>query len=359
MKIRVVDFFSGCGGTSCGLKSAGMKILLGIDNASDAEITYRRNFPRSDFICEDIRNVVPKDLESYVSVNRKYPLLFSACAPCQPFSQQNRNKVQRITKDHDASLLDEFHRFLKFFLPEYVFVENVPGLQKVSKRSGPFSRFIKLLESLKYSFDDRVVNSQDYGVPQRRQRLLLIGSRLGDISIPEATHGEGTQNPEFSTVRDWIEHFPAITAGEEHQDVPNHRARGLSLQNLTRLQQTPAGGDRRNWPKNLLLECHKEHEGHTDVYGRLWWDRPASALTTKCITISNGRFGHPVQDRAISVREAASLQTFPDDFIFHGSLQSMSRHIGNAVPALLAERIGKAIISHYRRYHRQAVKEGL
>lgn len=334
-----------------------MKILLGIDNASDAEITYRSNFPQSNFLCEDIRQVMPIDLEGDISVNRKYPLLFSACAPCQPFSQQNRNKVQRISKNHDASLLDEFHRFLKYYLPEYVFVENVPGLQKVSKRTGPFSRFIKLLESLRYSLDYRIVDSQDYGVPQRRQRLLLLGSRLGKIAIPEATHGMGTSNPKFSTVRNWIEHYPPITAGEEHPEIPNHRARGLSSENLNRLKQTPIGGDRRNWPKKLLLECHKEHQGHTDVYGRLWWDRPASALTTKCITLSNGRFGHPEQDRAISVREAASLQTFPDDFIFHGSLQSMSRHIGNAVPALLAQEIGKTIINHYRRYQRQAMKE--
>lgn len=318
-----------------------MKILLGIDNAHDAEVTYRSNFPKADFICEDIRRVAPQDLEKYISVDRKTPLLFSACAPCQPFSQQNRNKVQRISKNHDASLLNEFHRFVEFYLPEYIFVENVPGLQKVSKRTGPFSRFIKLLDYLEYSIDDRVVDSQDYGVPQRRQRLLLLGSRLGEISIPEPTHGVGMQNPDFSTVRDWIGHFPPIEAGEEHPEIPNHRSRALSPQNLNRIRQTPAGGDRRHWPKKLLLECHKEHAGHTDVYGRIWWDRPASALTTKCITLSNGRFGHPDQDRALSVREAASLQTFPEDFIFHGTLQSMSRHIGNAVPTLLAEKIGK------------------
>lgn len=353
MKIRVADFFCGCGGTSAGLRSAGMKILLGIDIDCNAETTFRTNFPDARFFNADARNLRPSELEPIVKRNREYPLLFSACAPCQPFSNQNRNTVKRISKLHDAALLDEFHRFVSYFLPEYIFLENVPGLQKVSRRTGPFARFLRHLDSLNYDVSTETIDCQAYGVPQKRQRLVLLASRLGPIEFPVPTHGTSHGLRPFSTVRDWIYTLPPIVAGEEHPDVPNHRARMLSDRNLARIRATPEGGDRRNWPRKLMLECHREHKGHTDVYGRLDWDRPASALTTKCITLSNGRFGHPEQDRALSVREAACLQTFSQDFLFFGILDSMARQIGNAVPVLIAKVFGQTIVRHYASVTRQ------
>lgn len=139
--------------------------------------------------------------------------------------------------------------------------------------------------------------------------------------------------------------MPPIAAGEVHPVIPNHWAAKLSEKNLLRIQNTPEGGDRRHWPNNLKAGCHLNYNGHSDVYGRMKWDAPASTLTTKCISYSNGRFGHPDQNRAISVREAARLQTFPDNFIFKGSLISCARQVGNAVPPLMAQRISESFIT--------------
>jgi len=161
-----------------------------------------------------------------------------------------------------------------------------------------------------------------------------------------STHG--TARRPVATVRDWIDGLPAIAAGCTDSDDPDHRAAALSATNLRRIAATPEGGGREAWPRSLLLDCHRKFEGHSDVYGRLAWDRPAAGLTTRCISYSNGRFGHPNQDRALSVREAACLQTFPRRYRFVGSLESKARQVGNAVPPLMAKAIGKAFLAHAR-----------
>jgi DNA (cytosine-5)-methyltransferase 1 len=217
----------------------------------------------------------------------------------------------------------------------------------VDNGAGPFHDFVFFLKGLGYKFDYDVIESQDYGVPQRRRRLILVASLLGEIKLPKKTHGPGTANPSYSTVWDWISDFPPIAAGETHPVILNHRAARLSDKNLERIRATPEGGGRLDWPDELVLECHsKEYRGHTDVYGRMRKDRPATGLTTRCISLSNGRFGHPEQDRAISVREAASIQTFTRDFTFLGNLNSMARQIGNAVPATLARVFGQMLLEH-------------
>ncbi len=325
-----------------------MSIALGVDNDHDAGRTFQLNFPEAHLFEKRIQDLRPRDLLPHIAPVRDYILVFSACAPCQPFSKQNRNRVRRITKRHQASLLDQLHRFIRFFAPEYLFLENVPGMQQISERTGPFARFLGFLDKLGYWVDKAVVHSQDYGVPQRRQRLVLLASKLDRIVIPKATHAGDGKKTRFSTVWEWISYLPPIAAGEEHPKIPNHRARSLSSLNLKRIRNTPEGGDRRDWPRRLLLDCHKEHDGHSDVYGRLSKHKPASALTTRCITLSNGRFGHPTQDRALSVREAACIQTFPRNFIFLGNFTSMGMQVGNAVPILLAEKFGRSIIRHYR-----------
>lgn len=327
-----------------------MRIIAGIDRDSDAAQTFRTNFPEAAFLETDIRDLRACDLDQHIDrCPRTYPLLFSFCAPCQPFSKQNHDK----SDGHQAaSLLGEMHRFMRRFRPDLIFLENVPGLQRVSKEDEVFSGFLQLLRTLKYHVDRRLVRSQDYGVPQHRQRLVLIGSRLGPIAIPSPTHGPGTANASYSTVWNWIADLPRLSAGGHDPKVRNHRCMALSPMNLERIQNTPEGGGRRDWPKHLRLSCHNGHRGHSDVYGRLFKDRPASALTTRCISLSNGRFGHPEQDRAISVREAACLQTFDRDFVFFGSLSSMARQIGNAVPVLLAEKIGLGFIEHRRALRR-------
>ena len=344
MKIRVVDFFCGCGGTSAGLQAAGMKILAGIDFDVDAGDTFKLNFPQAEFINKDITELYSPGISHLIPKKRKFPLLFSACAPCQPFTKQNTSKKD---SDERQNLLNNLHRFIRAYKPEYIFLENVPGLQKVSEEDGPFASFIRFLDRHDYYYELRVIKSQDYGVPQYRKRLVLIASCLKDIHFPSATHGPDAKY-DYVTVWESISDLPRIRAGKEHSEVKNHRAAKLSDKNLERLKATPVGGSRADWPKRLQLECHKEYSGHTDVYGRMLKDKPASALTTRCISLSNGRYGHPTQSRAISVREAARLQTFSDDFEFLGSLNSMARQIGNAVPILLALEFGNHFNKHFR-----------
>ena len=341
MTIKVFDFFSGCGGTSAGLQAAGMEIAFGLDLDPDAAATFRANFPGAHFLRKDLTRLRADRVQSLISAARTNPILFCGCAPCQPFSRQN---LQRKAEDSRVPLLSHFGRFVRYYRPEFVLVENVPGLQSISEEPGPLPGFANLLRRLDYQFVTATIDCCDYGVPQKRQRFVLLASNIGSIDLPPKTHGSGVGLAPISTVRDWIEDLPAIEAGQECGSVPNHRAANLSPLNLRRIRSTPPGGSRLDWPSELTLDCHVGHSGHTDVYGRLRMDQPASALTTRCISLSNGRFGHPVQDRALSVREAASLQTFARHFRFSGSLNSMARQIGNAVPTLLARRLGECFI---------------
>ena len=238
-------------------------------------------------------------------------------------------------------------RFLRRFRPELIFVENVPGLRDGSLGRKVFQRLIQALEELGYFTSHQIVRSQDYGVPQRRARLVLLSSLFGPVVFPAPSHGHGSHHSDYATVGEWIGDLPAISAGETHPVVPNHRAARLSPINLRRIQTTPPGGGWRDLPPDLMPESRKSgFNGFTDVYGRLSWDAPAPALTTRCISYSNGRFGHPFQDRAISVREAACLQTFPLDFVLTGNLNSQARQVGNAVPPLLAQHFGESIASN-------------
>jgi DNA (cytosine-5)-methyltransferase 1 len=344
LPIHVYDFFCGCGGTSAGFRAAGLEIRLGIDIDPDAQRTFETNFPEAIFLREDIYALPIETIVPYIVRIPDTINLFCCCAPCQPFSRQNKNPEKRKT---EAGLLYEFANFVEYYLPELIFLENVPGIQNVDDNVGPFGDFVAFLKYLGYWLAFDVIESKNYGVPQQRRRLILVASRLGPTSFPRETHGPGTPSPSYSTVWDWISRFPPIAAGQTHPGVPNHRAARLSERNLLRITATPQGGGRFDWPEELMLKCHLgEYHGHTDVYGRMHWNRPASGLTTRCVSLSNGRFGHPEQDRAISVREAASIQTFTDDFIFFGSLNSMARQIGNAVPVLIAEVFGRHFLAH-------------
>ncbi len=345
--LRVVDFFCGCGGTSAGLRNAGMEIILGIDSNHSVRETFEYNFPNSAFFCEDIRNVNVDDISEIIERNNALPLVFSCCAPCQPFSSQ---RTEKAVEDQRVNLISEFARFVERYNPDYIFVENVPGIRRPINGLEPFLELTTRLTELGYSHRVDVVLAKSYGVPQRRRRLVLLATRHGEIAFPNPTHGNSEGLLAYSTVADWIRQFPAISAGETHPTVPNHQSARLSPLNLRRIMATPQGGGRLDWDRELQLECHNgNYTGHTDVYGRMSWDFPASGLTTRCISLSNGRFGHPEQNRAISVREAASLQTFPIEFIFKGTVNSMARQIGNAVPVRLAQEFGQSIMDHNTR----------
>lgn len=341
-QIRVADFFCGCGGTSAGLRRSGMEIKLGLDIEPEAGRTYRQNFPEAAFLEKDIADVRPDQVEEEIGEGEG-PLLVSACAPCQPYS----TFVGQRANDPRRTLLLRLIPFIRQLEPTYIFIENVPGLKTASSSAGTFSRFCKALREDEYDVTTSVVDCQSYGVPQRRRRLVVLASRAGAVPLPEPTHGSGTENS-LSTVWDWIGDLPALEAGGHHPDVPNHLVSAVTDINLRRLRATPPGGGRHDWPEELRLDCHKDHRGHSDVYGRMHADGQSPVLTTKCTSISNGRFGHPFEDRPISVREAASLQTFPRDFLFSGGIKSSTRQVGNAVPVLLAQRMGDAFVAHHQ-----------
>lgn len=322
-----------------------MEPVFALDKEADAIATFRHNIPKAGHYvrvaAKAIEEFSPKRLRRQVATARRggSAILFAACAPCQPFTKQNTTRGGDT--DPRFFLLERVLDFISAYKPDYIFVENVPGLLQ-QRGGGPLEKLETCLRENGYASASGVIAAQDYGVPQRRRRFVLVASRLSPIELPKPTHGPDREHP-YQTVRDAIgdeERYPPLKAGETHSKIPNHRAACLSERNLARLWNTPEGEMRRNsWPEDLQLPCYKEYGGHTDVYGRMRWDAPATGLTTRCISLSNGRFGHPEQHRAISVREAA-LQTFPDGFVFTGSLNAQARQIGNAVPPLLAKVFG-------------------
>ena len=341
-QVVLADFFSGCGGTTLGFTRAGIRPVLAVEWDQDAAATYRLNFPKTTVIERDIREVETEEVDAVLQPSAGSIRLFAGCAPCQPFAGHRHAPT---SKDARSFLLLEFLRFVVDLNPELIFVENVPGMKRRSAAHGLFGEFIEEIAKT-HHVSYNVVCSADYGVPQTRRRLILVASRLGEIAVPLPTHGPAAGSS-HSTVRDWIATLPPISAGGGRTAVDSHRAMRLSTLNLERIRATPEGGDRRDWPSHLWPDCHRGgFVGHTDVYGRLSWDKPAPALTTRCISYSNGRFGHPSQDRALSAREAARLQTFPDRFRFAGSLTSQAKQIGNAVPVVLAECFGRHLVEH-------------
>lgn len=337
--MKALDFFCGAGGLTRGLLDAGINVVAGFDSDDRCRDTYEHNNPGVRFVHTDIKDVCLSDLKAKSRLREFDDVLFAGCAPCQPFSQQRRGNGQR----HVATLLSEFGRLIESALPGQILMENVPGVARVPGFS-TFRRFLHMLDSNQYRYSFRILDAKDYGVPQNRRRLVLTAVKGKEASLPEPKFGSASRP--FRTVRQAISHFHALEAGESCPETPNHVAASITSLNLDRLRNTPLdGGDRRSWPEHLRLECHKgDYAGHTDVYGRMRWDKPAPTLTGRCHSISNGRYGHPTQDRAISLREAAALQSFPDGYVFYGSNKHIAQQIGNAVPVSLARHLGKHIL---------------
>jgi len=339
--MNAIDFFCGGGGMTKGLIEAGINVVFGLDSNPLCQETYENNngIP---YINRDVSQVTTEELlEEFPILLDNDELLMVGCAPCQPFSVLNPNNPN---EHRSVNLLNEFGRIVQGVHPAHIMVENVPGLK--GRGEDVLQEFLDMLNAEGYEYDYRVINAKNYGVPQNRRRFVLIASRLFEPHIPPATHGD--ELLPYVTVYDAIHEYPALRAGQSDENVQNHRAAGLSEINLQRLQATPVnGGSRTDWPAELWLNCHENFTGHTDVYGRMMWGNVAPTLTVKCFSISNGRFAHPEQNRAISLREAAALQTFPDDYIFHGNLQEIGKQIGNAVPVLLAQRIAEYILEQH------------
>ena len=326
---------------TCGLRRAGINVIKGIDVDPSVKQTYERNNHGSSFLQADIRKLESSEVMNGIR-RRGNVLLFAACAPCQPFSVQFR-KNKRL--DLRRSLMICFGKIVAKIKPDYILVENVPGFK--SDKNPYYKLFKKILKAAGYEVSEGIVNAKDFGIPQNRRRFFLIASLHGRVTLPEQTFGSKLRP--HRTVREAISKYPKLRAGQKHDSVPNHQARALSKKNLMRIKSVRKnGGSRLGFPRKLVLNCHKNHHGHTDVYGRMHWDAPSPTLTCKCTSITNGRFGHPEQDRAITVREAAALQTFPENYVFYGNSTDTTKHVGNAVPVLLAEVFGRKICDHDR-----------
>ena len=335
--LKAIDFFCGGGGMTYGLRQSGIDVIAGVDFAEECKDTYEQNNPTSTFINSDIRELKENYFEENFSIKRNDDnLIFVGCSPCQYYSIINTDrKKSKDTKD----LLREFMRFVDYYNPGYILVENVPGI--LTRTDSVFPLFEDFLKKKKYFYKYEIVNMCYYGVPQTRKRFSLIASRLGDVYMPKPDQTKAVLS-EFIGLENG---FPSIEAG--HKDVTDfmHTASSLAPINIKRLINTPLnGGSRLAWKDNpaLQLRCYigKDHS-FTDVYGRLRWDKPSSTITTNFVKITSGRFAHPIENRGLSIREGATLQTFPKDYKFcANSILANARIIGNAVPPEYARRLG-------------------
>lgn len=337
--IGIVDLFCGVGGLTCGLRKAGLNVLAGYDFDLTCKFPYEYN-NKTKFVHKDINNVTGKEIKSILKGHDIKVLV--GCAPCQPFSNHQKDKANR--KLHkEWGLLYQYERLVNEVKPDIVSMENVPEIVKEKV----FEDFVKNLKDKKYYVNYYVVDAAKYGVPQRRRRLILLAAKDSEIKIIEQTHKIPV------TVRDTIKGLPAIKAGEQSKKDLLHKSNKLLDINLKRIKYSKPGGTWRDWPKELVLKCHKKQTGKTysAVYGRMEWDKVSPTITTQFTCYGTGRFGHPTQNRALSLREGALLQTFPKNYEFVQKNQNINmcdtaRQIGNAVPPRLGEIIGKSILEY-------------
>ena len=339
-RLKAVDFFCSAGGVSCGFKQAGIDVLGGIDIDLACQTTYEKNI-NAKYLCADVSSLPKEKVGETFGINRNQDdLLFVGCSPCQYYSNIKTDKTK---SNQTRLLLADFQEFVDYYRPGFVFIENVPGLDR--KQESPLGQFKNFLTNSGYVFEDSVLNAKYFGVPQNRRRYVLIANRLGkEILLPK-----GNKN-EIKTVKQAIgdyKVFPPIRSGTKDESTFMHSSASLDKLNLRRIQSTPHnGGGRLDWNSiDLQVDCYTRHKGHTDVYGRMFWGKPSPTITTRFVSLSNGRYGHPEQDRAISLREGATLQSFPSDYFFYSENQgTIAKMIGNAVPPLLAKAIAEVFI---------------
>lgn len=336
MQIEAVDLFCGVGGLTAGLLKSGVIVKAGYDIELACQYAYEFN-NNAKFVHKDVAEVKGDEVSQWFSEGAIK--LLAGCAPCQPFSKYNQGKD--TSTDKKWPLLYHFARLIKEVKPELVTMENVPDVIKHQV----YHDFVAELEKLGYTVSAKEVACISYGIPQSRRRHVLLASRIGHIELIPPTH----QQP--VTVREAIGHLSPITAGEEDTQDFLHKSSRLNELNLKRIKASKPGGTWRDWPTELIADCHKKDSGRTypGVYGRMSWDAPAPTMTTLCYGFGNGRFGHPEQHRAISLREAAIFQTFPTDYQFvpvskKPSMKKVGKMIGNAVPVRLGEVVGHSFI---------------
>ncbi len=335
-----VDLFCGVGGLTHGLIRAGIPVVAGIDLDPACRFPFEAN-NESCFIMSDIGHVNAKALSAIYPKDTAKILV--GCAPCQPFSRYSQR--QTGSRREKWGLLEHFARLVETVLPTVVSMENVPELA----RYPVFEEFVHRLEGVGYNVGYSRVYCPDYGIPQQRTRLVLFASLIGNVGLLSPTHPPDR----YRTVEHAIAKLRPLAAGQVDAQDSMHRACRLSGLNAERIRASRPGGCWRDWPGHLVAECHRAESGKTypSVYGRMEWDAPAPTITTQFFGFGNGRFGHPDQDRAISLREGALLQSFPSKYRFcprgaDVSFSVLGRLIGNAVPVRLGEIIGRSILKH-------------
>ncbi len=338
--IACVDLFCGAGGLTHGFILEGLPVVAGIDLDPACRYPYEENNGQAKFVERDVGHVTVDEIKGLFG-DADLTIL-AGCAPCQPFSTYAQ-RYELDGKDGKWGLLYQFARLAEGSMPDVITMENVPTVAKHEV----FHDFVGTLNSLGYRVWYDVVDSSCYGVPQMRRRMVLLASRHGDIRMIPPTH----EKPK--TVKQAIGHLRPLTAGESAPRDKLHVSSTLSFTNLRRIKASRPGGTWRDWPEDLVARCHRTESGRTyaGVYGRMEWNKPAPTMTTQCYGFGNGRFGHPEQDRAISLREAAILQSFPRDYAFipqngEVSFKTLGRLIGNAVPVDLGRAIARSINQH-------------
>ncbi len=342
-KIVAVDLFCGAGGLTYGLLKESIEVRAGFDIDPLCRYPFEAN-NYAKYILKDVSKVSASEINKYFpKITKSVVTMIAGCAPCQPFSKYTQG--QDTKSDEKWGMLYHFARLVKKVKPDIVTMENVPQLI----RHKVYSDFEKKLKTLGYHVSSSIVYCPDYGIPQTRQRLVLLASRLGGIHLIKPTH----KAPDYKTVRTTIEKLPVIRHGESCKEDPLHLTYKLSTTNYQRIKASKPDGSWLDWDKKLIAKCHKKEGRKTyrSVYGRMSWDKPSPTITTQFVGFGNGRFGHPSQNRAISLREGALLQTFPKSYKFVQSdsplfIKHVARLIGNAVPVQLGRVIGKSIRAH-------------
>jgi len=339
-QIAAVDLFCGAGGLTYGLRKSKISVVAGVDIDESCKYAYEYN-NRTPFVHSDISKVDPESIKALFPQNSIK--LLAGCAPCQPFSKYNR--FQGDQTDIKWPLLYSFAALIESINPELVTMENVPGVVNHSV----YHDFVKSLGDQGYHVQASTIYCPDYGIPQTRKRHVLLASKFGPISIVKKTHTPD----QYKTVADAISQLPPLKAGEQDPKDSLHRCPSLSDLNLKRIKYSVQGGSWKDWPSNLQASCHKKSSGqnYRSVYARMKWDEPSPTITTQSYGYGNGRFGHPDQNRAISLREAATLQTFPKSYRFvkpnkKPEFRPVGKMIGNAVPVLLGKVIGDSFRRH-------------
>lgn len=346
---HAVDLFCGIGGLSRGLVDGGLKVVAGYDLDGSCEYAYEALNEGAKFYEKDIAHVTPEMVLRHYP--KGVPRILVGCAPCQPFSSFTQKKVaggETNGRENDWTVLEKFGDLIVETGVEIASMENVTRLANRTKYK-VFDNFVTKLENAGYTVTWSKVYGPDYGIPQTRRRLVLFASKYGEVELIPPTHKR--TDPEV-TVRHVLGEMPALSNGGADPDDPLHTARRLNKKNLERIQVSKPGGTWKDWDKSLRVPCHKdEMTTYGSVYGRMTWDDPAPTITTQFFNYGTGRFGHPDQDRPISLREGAVLQTFPPDAPLYDpekkvAFTRLGRHIGNAVPVRLGKVIAESIKRH-------------